>query len=86
MLHLAKYAQEDMLELNQVGWLKEGFGPPYRYLSANVDTGQLEDWRTVWYMTWVEYMRGDINNVYSMLEGKNSALKSGGDGNRTYPS
>ena len=37
-------------------------------------------------MTFVEYMRGDINNVYSMLEGKNSALKSGGDGNRTYPS
>ena len=37
MLHLAKDAQEDMLQINQLYQLKEGFGPPDRYLRANLD-------------------------------------------------
>ena len=37
VLHLTERAQEDMLKLNQVYWLKEGFGPLDRYLGANVD-------------------------------------------------
>ena len=37
VLNLAKDAQEDMLKLNQVYPLKEGFGPPDRYLRANLD-------------------------------------------------
>ena len=37
VLHLSKDAQEDMLKLNRVNLLKEGFGPPYRYLGANVN-------------------------------------------------
>ena len=49
-LHIAKYAQEDMLKLNQVYRLKGCFGTPDRYLGANVDKVQLEDGRTVWYM------------------------------------
>ena len=35
VLHLAKDALADMLRLNQVYRLEEGFGPPYRYLRAN---------------------------------------------------
>ena len=38
MLYLAKDAQEDMLNLNQVYRLKEGFGPPDRYIGVNIDT------------------------------------------------
>ena len=37
-------------------------------------------------MLWVEYMSGAINNIYLMLEGNKSDLKSFSHGNRTYPS
>ena len=37
VLRLAKDEQEDMLKLNQVYRLKEYFGPPDRYLGANID-------------------------------------------------
>ena len=43
VLHLAKDAQEDMLGLNQVYQLKEGFGLPDRYIGGNVDKVRLED-------------------------------------------
>ena len=85
-LHIAKYAQEDMLKLNQVYRLKEGVGPPNRYLGANVDKVQLEDERTFWSMTCVEYLCGDIKNVDSILEGKNAALEFFRDGHCLYPS
>ena len=51
VLQLAKDAQEDMLKLNQVSILKEGFGPPYIYIGTNADKLQLEDGRNVWSMT-----------------------------------
>ena len=38
MIHFSKEAQEDMLKLNQVYRLKEGFGPPDRYTGVNIDT------------------------------------------------
>ena len=41
VLHLAEDAQEDMLILSQAYRLKEGFGPPDRYLGANVNKVQL---------------------------------------------
>ena len=53
VLHLAKYAQEYMLNLNQVYQLKEGFGPTDRYIGSNVDKVQLEYGRTFWSMTCV---------------------------------
>ena len=37
VLHLAKYTHEDILKLDQVYLLKEGFGPLDRYLGANVN-------------------------------------------------
>ena len=64
VLHLAKDAQEDMQKLNQVYLLKDGFGPPDRYLGANVDKVQLEDVRTLWSMTCVDYLCRYIQNVY----------------------
>ena len=63
VLHLAKSAQEDMFKLNQVYRLKEGFGTQYRYLGANVDKVQSEDGITVWSMTCIGYICGDIKNV-----------------------
>ena len=82
MIHLAKYTQEDMLNLNQVYRLKEVFCPLDRYLGAYFDEVQLEDGRTVWSMICFEYLCGAIKNVYLILE----ALKSFGGGNRPHPS
>ena len=86
VLHLANDAQEDMLKLNQVYGLKEGFGPPSIYLRDNVDKFKLEYGRNVWYMARIEYLRGDIKKVDSILEGDKAALKSFRDGNFPYPS
>ena len=86
VIHLANDAQEYMLNLNQVYQFKEGFGPPYKYLGANFDKIQLEDGRTIRSMTCIEYLRGAIKNVNSILEGNKAALKSFGDIHCTYPS
>ena len=86
VLHFAKNAQEDMLNLNQVYLLKEKFGPPDTYLGANVDKFQLEKGRTFWYMTCIEYLLGYIKKVDSILEENKTALKSFGDGHHPYSS
>ena len=41
VIHLEKDAQEYMFKLNQVYQLKEGFGPPDRYIGDNIDKFQL---------------------------------------------
>ena len=56
LLHLAKYAQEHMLNINQVYLLKGGFEPPDIYLCANVDKVQSYYRRAIWSMTCVEYL------------------------------
>ena len=86
VIHLAKDLQEDMLRLNQVYRLEEGFGTPYIYLRANVDKLQLEYGRSVWSVTCIEYLCGDIKNVYLIPEGNTEALKSFGYGHCPYPS
>ena len=53
VIHLSKYAQEDVLNLKQIYLLKEGFGPSDRYIGANIYKVQLDYGRTVWYMTFV---------------------------------
>ena len=63
VIHLAKDAQEYMLNINQIYWMKEGFGIPDIYIGANSDKFKLDDRRTVWYMTWVEYLCGAIKNI-----------------------
>ena len=86
VLQLAKYVQEDVLNLNQIYLWKEGFGPPDEYPGVNVDKFQLEDGRTVWSMTCFEYICGAINNVDLMLKGNKADLKSFGGGHDPYPS
>ena len=60
--------------------MKEGFGPPDRYLEVNVDIFQSENGKNVWSMTCFEYLHGAIKNIYSILEGNKAALKSFGYG------
>ena len=48
VLHLENNTQEDRLKLNQFYRLKEGFGPPDRYIGGKVDKLQLEDGRNIW--------------------------------------
>ena len=60
VIHLAKDIEEDMLKLNHVYRLREVFGPQDRYLGTNSNKVQLEDGRTLWSMTYVEYLRGAI--------------------------
>ena len=50
VIHLTNDAQDDILKLNQVNQLKEGFGPPDRYIGNNVDRLQLKERRNVWSM------------------------------------
>ena len=85
VLQLAKDAQEYTFKLNQVYQLKKCFWPPDRYLKANVDKFQSENGRAVWSMTCVDYLQVAIKNIYLILEGKKTALKSFRDGHRTYP-
>ena len=74
------------MKLNQVYLLKESFGPPDKYIGAIVNNVQLEYGITVWSMTCVEYMHGDINNVPLVLECNKAALKSFWCVHRPYPS
>ena len=62
------------------------FEPLDRYIGANINKVQLEDVISVWCRTCVEYLSGDINNVYYMLEGNKEALKSFWDVHCPYPS
>ena len=86
VLHLATDTQEYMLNLNQVYLLKGGFGPPDRYLGANIDKFQLEDGINVWSMNCVEYLCRDIENIGLIIEGNQEAMKSFGCGDFPYPS
>ena len=47
--------------------MKEGLGPPDRYLGASIDKVHLYDGINVWSMTFVEYIQGDIKKVYFIL-------------------
>lgn len=86
VLHMAHDTKVDMDKLHSIYRLKDGVGPPERYLGANVAKVQLPDGRTAWSMTCTEYLRGAIKNVDKTLEENNTALKSFGDGHRPYPS
>ena len=86
ILHVAKDPTVDMTRLNQVYRLKDGVGPPDRYLGANVNKVQLSDGSMCWSMTCVDYLKGAIENVNNMLQDSDSALKNCGDGRRPYPS
>ena len=86
VLHLVNNSQEDMLNLNQVCGLKEVFWPLDRYIGTNIDKVQLKDGITVWYMAFVEYLRGVTKNLYLILEGNRAALENFGNGHLPSPS
>lgn len=86
ILHVAHDPKHDMDLLSETYRLKDGTGPPSRYLGANVEKVQLCDGSTSWSMTCVDYLRGAIENVNNMLKEQGSALKNVGDGKRPYPS
>ena len=64
--------------------LKEGFGPPDRYLGANVDKVQLKDGRFVCSNNCVDYLNSAIEKIYNSLGVDKTALNNYGDGHRPY--
>ena len=63
LLQICFKPKEDMDALNMIYRLKEGFGPPDRYLGANVEKLQLKDGRVVWSTNCVDYLKSAIENV-----------------------
>ena len=53
--------------LNMIYRLKKGFGPPDRYLGANVEKVQLKDGQIVWSTNCVDYLKREIENVDNSL-------------------
>ena len=86
ILHIAHNTKVDMDLLHQVYRLKDGVGPPDRYLGANIDKVQLSDGSACWSMTCIDYIKGATENVNKMLQEDKSALKNCGDGKRPHPS
>ena len=56
--------------------LKEGFGPPDRYLGANVEKVQLKHERVVWSTNCVDHLKSAIENVHNSLGVDTMALKN----------
>ena len=86
ILHIAETPEEDMKQINLIYRLKEGAGPPDRYLGGTMEKVQLQDGSIAWSMNCVEYLKGAISNVDNLLKESNSSLKAYGDGKRPYPS
>ena len=86
VLHLAHDPLEDMKRLNQVYRLKEGFGPPDRYLGANVEKVQLKNGKECWSMHSGDYLKGAIKGIDDELQSEyNRCLKQYGKGSRPFP-
>ena len=49
--------------LNMIYRLQEGFGPPERYLGANIEKVNLKDGQVVWSTNCVGYLKRAIGNV-----------------------
>ena len=43
LLHIGFYPKEDMVALNTIYWLNEGFGPSEQHQGANVEKVKLKD-------------------------------------------
>lgn len=86
ILHIAHDPNEDMKMIKEMYRLKDGSGPPDRYLGANVEKVQLSDGTECWSMTCVEYLTGAIANINNTLNESNTSLKNFGDGKRPFPS
>ena len=86
LLHIVFKPKEDMDALNMIYRLTEGFGPPDRYLGANVEKVQLKDGRVVWSTKFVDYLNRAIENVDNSLGVDKTALNNYGYGHMPYSS
>ena len=86
LIHIGFKPKEDMDVLNIIYWLKEGFGPPDRYLGANVDKLHSNYGRVVWFTNCVDYLKSAIENVDNSLGVDKTALKNYGYWHRPYSS
>ena len=68
LLQIGFNPKEDMDALNIIYRLKEGFGPPDRYLGANVEKLQLKDGQVVWSTKCVDYLKIAIEIFIIHLE------------------
>ena len=70
--------------LNMIYWVKKGFGPPNRYLCANVEKVQLMYGQVVQSKNCVDYLKRTIENVDNSLGVHETVLMNYGDGHRPY--
>ena len=84
LLHIGFKPKEDMDALNIIYWLKEGCGPPDRYLCTNVEKVQFKDGQVVWSTNCVDYLNSSIENVDNLLGVDKTALNNYSDGNRPH--
>ena len=73
ILHIAENPNDDMKLINEIYRLKEGAGPPDRYLGGTMERVQLSDGRLAWAMNCVEYLKGAISNVDNLLKESDSS-------------
>ena len=67
LLHIGFKQKKYMDALNKIYRLKEGFGPPDRYIGENVEKVQLRDGIIVWYTNCVDDSNSAIENVDNSL-------------------
>ena len=85
-LHIGLNPKEDMDALNMIYRLKEGIGPPERYLVANVEKVQLKYGRFVWSTNCVGYLNSKIENFDNSLGVDKMSLNNYGYGHMPYSS
>ena len=86
LIHIGFKPKEDIGLLNMIYRLKGGFGPPERYLGANVEKVHFKDGRVVWSTNYVDYLKSAIENIDNSLGVDKTDLKNYGDGHRQYSS
>ena len=86
LLHIGFNPKEYMDELNMIYQLKDGFGPPDRYLNANVEKVQLKDGRVIWSTNCLNCLNSAIENVDNLILVDKTALNNYGNGHRPYSS
>ena len=82
LLRIAFNIKEDINALNVIYWLKEIFGPPYRYIGANVEKLLFKDVKFVWSTKFADYLNIAIDNVDNSIGVDKKELKNYGDGHR----
>ena len=82
VLHIAENPEEGMREISRVYRLKDGVGPPGRYLDGNVQKFQLQNGSVACSLSCHDYLKSAIQNINKGLEEHHVALKNFGTGSR----